>query len=732
MATSAVFLHITDPHLDGGRTKIKRDDLKTVIKGIAHKSRDALIDASLERVAAALAGRQVQLDGVIISGDAGDRSSQEGQTHLLELITKHFSEFGVSSSNIVVVPGNHDVLRGTEPSSEERYRSFNGVWRTAGCVTPWLDGIDTSTTPIDGHYHSEPARSWLVLPINSSNWSQIRTELPESISALWPKLHEIPDLKPEVSAALRNTLDDLVHVDMARISETQLEYARKLLAKATQSAKAHTLKIAVLHHHLHAPGLREELKPFADLTNLSLFRTFLREQKIDVVIHGHKHNSAIFYDYIDDGVGGDPHRTMVISGGSLIGGSDGCPVRLLTFSGLPSTPELSIEEFAIPRGGVETETHRTPPYRLWQKEEALPEGPVLLQSTDIDVLYDRAIKVVNDQGGGGTLILHLDAEDDASGDLPLPRTYEVPGISDDAGRVKWLSELVKWWQEPHSKLALRLPQAHGARMRRFGGKLDQVERIKQLLRTKTTTRAVAVLLDPFVDFESGSKKEEFASFCLVQFSRREIFHGGGASHGQDEKPRVDCIAYYRAQEFRQWWPINMAELRLVQRQISAAIGALPGRITTIAADARYNATAPMQAIVPIIDRWSDHAPETLHILANALALVQPFSDRQREVLSEWLLSLDSQIAATRAWNPDGMPVALEGFQTLRSYLLGSEPKTDRLNRLNDLLERQIELNIAWTISNREESDFRKWAKKTPAILSELRELSAGTLDPSGG
>ena len=584
------------------------------------------------------------------------------------------------------------------------------------------------SNPIENHYLAGTGQDWLVLPFNSSNWSQGKIKLPAKIADIWPTLHDIADVDLETKTAPRATLDGLLHVDMARISETQLEYARKLLSKAASEDKSRPLQIAVLHHHLHAPGVREELKPFADMTNLSLFRAFLREQKIDVVIHGHKHESAISYDYIDDGAGRDPHRALIVSGGSLISGGNGSPVRMLTFRGLPSTPELSVEEFEIPRGGMKTNVRSDPPHRLWQKEEALPEGPVLLQSTDINTLYDRAIKVVSDQGGGRTLILHLDADDDGFGDLPLPRAYEVPGISDETGRIKWLSDLVEWWQEPHSKLSVRLPQAHGARMRRFGGKLDQVERIKQLLRTKTTTRAIAVLLDPFVDFETELRKEEFASFCLVQFSRREVPRESGGSAKQTDKPRLDCIAYYRAQEFRQWWPINMAELRLVQRQISVAIGALPGRITTIATDARFNATAPMQAIVPIIDRWSDHSPETLHILANALTSERSYSTKQRDIVAEWIASLESQVSATKAWNPDGMPVALEGFKTLRSYLLVSEPQTERLEKLCDLLDRQIEFNITWTDSNREQSDFQKWADKSAAVLSELRDISMQLLD----
>lgn len=720
MPTDAVFLHITDPHLDGGEQVIKRDDYKTMINGIGHQSRNALLNASFERVAAVLTERRIQLDGVIVSGDAADRSSEEGQENLFELIKTHFTNFGISASTIVSVPGNHDVLRGTAPGSEERYQSFNQVWRRSGCVTPWLDELDSADSPIDRHSLASPNLEWIVLPFNSSNWSQSEIELPAKVAEIWPTLHDIPDVGPETRAALRETLDGLLHVDMARISGAQLEYVRKLLAKATSEETHRPLRIAVLHHHIHAPGLREELKPFADMTNLSLFRSFLREQKIDVVIHGHKHESAISYDYIDDGSGRDLHRTLVVSGGSLVGGGDGGPVRLLTFRGMTSTPELSIDEFALPREGMKTDIRSAPSHPLWQKEEALPDGPILLQSTDIDVLYERAIKVVSDKKGGGMLILHLDAEDTDQGSLPLPRSYEIPGIADESARKKWLKELVEWWQEPHSKLALRLPQAHGARMRRFGGKLDQVERIKQLLMTKTTTRAVAVLLDPFVDFEQGMKKEEFASFCLVQFTRRDIFPNGVAS---PDKPRLDCIAYYRAQEFRQWWPINMAELRLVQRQISSAIGALPGRITTIAADARYNATAPMQAIVPIIDRWSDHAPETLHILANALAKGQPYSNKQQAIINEWILSLDNQVLATENWNPDGMPVALEGFKTLHDYLLASELPSDRIVEFCNLLERQIELNQGWTESKRDAHVFQGWAAKTAQNLTKLRELS---------
>jgi 3',5'-cyclic AMP phosphodiesterase CpdA len=728
MTKIATFLHVTDAHLDGGTQVIKRDDHKATISGIDHLTRDQLLNSTFERVAEVLTARKTRLTGVIFSGDGADKSKLAGHKHLYDLLLEHFASFGISAANIIAVPGNHDVLRGSDPGSIERYEGFNSIWRETGCVTPWLDGIDKVAKPTAGHILTDHECGLLVLPINSSNWSQTKLGLDATVAAAWPKLHEVPGLSIDAKKTLRKGLDDLLHIDMARVSEDQLEYARKMLAASARSHGPHQLRIAVLHHHLHSPGLREEVKAFADLTNLSLVRTFVREQKIDVVIHGHKHESAVQYDYIDDGDGGDLHRALVISGGSLVGGDGGSPVRLLTFQGMPATAEVAIEEFGVPRGGVGTEIKSTKVRRLWRTEESLPGGPVVLQGTSIDLLYVRAIKVVGDGHGGGALVVHLDAEDTDQGLLPLPESYEVPGIKDEAGRQKWLGELVRWWQEPYSKLAVRLPQAHGARMRRFGGKLDQIERIKRLLKTKTTTRAIAVLLDPFVDFEAGSEKEEFASFCLVQFTRREPSHNGTRLAGDAAKPRLDCIAYYRAQEFRQWWPINMAELRHVQRQISAAIGAVPGRITTVAADARYITTAPTQAIVPIIDRWSDHSPETLHVLANALTSETPYTDRQQEIVDEWLLSLDNQISATGAWNPDGMPVALEGLETLRSYLLGSEPKTSKVRVLCELLERQIALNRGWSRSKREEADFENWAPGTKTNLRDLQRLSARALD----
>lgn len=152
----------------------------------------------------------------------------------------------------------------------------------------------------------------------------------------------------------------------------------------------------------------------------------------------------------------------------------------------------------------------------------------------------------------------------------------------------------------------------------------------------------------------GGTSEEFASFCLVEFRRRDA-GGGGQS--------VDVIAFYRAQEFARWWPINIAELRLLQREIGAALGFKPGRITTIA-DARTIGRSPTQVAMPIIDRWLDQAPERLHLLTDALVHRSVRGEKQRRAVAEWRGALVELRKATNEFNGDGVPVAIEGFELL--------------------------------------------------------------------
>jgi hypothetical protein len=273
---------------------------------------------------------------------------------------------------------------------------------------------------------------------------------------------------------------------------------------------------------------------------------------------------------------------------------------------------------------------------------------------------------------------------------------------------------VEWWQRDRSQLEPRIPYLHGARLRRYGGKIDQIKRIIALLGAKPSTRAVAVLIDPFRDFTPTGAEEEFASFCLVEFRRRDV---------EGVRTAVDAIAFYRAQEFERWWPINIAELRFLQREICKELGFRSGRITTVAADARTASRSPTQVSMPIIDRWLDQAPERLHLLADALVHRTVGGQPQAGSVQEWRRSLSELRAATQEFNPDGIPVAIEGLLILAAYIEATAPATDdELSRLARNLRDLAYVNRTFTHSP-DLASFNRWSPVAQGLLSRLEWMT---------
>ena len=275
MPVSATFLHVTDTHLAAAGTAFDRDDHKISIPGIAQDSRESVLDLLFSRLAERLAREGRSLDAVIFSGDAQDRGRLGGHQLLLDLLLRHFARLGVTPGNIVATPGNHDVPRGSAPGSADRYAAFNEVWRKAGCVVPWLDGVDGPSGGGVPHQLVSRDRFWAIYPVNTSNWSHATMTLPEPLASAWsglPALMAAGDAKKEET--FRRQLDGLARYDMARVSGQQLEVLRAIIDATPQPTSGRQLRIAVLHHHLRAPNLREELKPFADVSNLEQVRGF--------------------------------------------------------------------------------------------------------------------------------------------------------------------------------------------------------------------------------------------------------------------------------------------------------------------------------------------------------------------------------------------------------------------------------------------------------------------------
>ena len=482
MDSAPVFLHVTDTHLrDNSTYDPNRSDLKVHLQGMSETSRESLFSSTLKALAEKLKAEGIALDGVIFSGDGNLGADTSGMLVLKTMLLDHLSGVGVCAENIVAVPGNHDVKKNTFPGSKERYENFVNTWRAGGikAKTPFLFDIDEDD---EGQDFSENilrsnAGHWAVLPMNSSNWSHSkRDDMSSEFIEKMDKL--IGRAARKDRKALTESFNKLFEYDAAFISGEQLDKARDILQRTDPE---NSFRIVVLHHHLLPVNRRVEAKPYGDLIDLGAFRQFIRENKIRVIIHGHKHSTAAFYDHIydDRNNAGQPHRVLILSGGTFGDGTgNDDPFRLIEFENLQFAPKCKITPVPLvqPGGGLSLADPLA--FSLWETERC-ETTPILVQGSDINTVYNRACQVAkNEVATRPMLICKLDIDGKEGVDL-FPDDYP----EDDHVNCKaWFESIVRWWQLPHSRIEKRIPYIHGARLNRYGGNIDQLSRIARLLK----------------------------------------------------------------------------------------------------------------------------------------------------------------------------------------------------------------------------------------------------------
>jgi 3',5'-cyclic AMP phosphodiesterase CpdA len=436
MKKRVTFLHMTDAHLSAVGVPFHRDDLGINVPGISDGTREASMELLLSRLAERLKKDNQNRDGILFSGDAQDRNAPGGHERMIDLLLSHLGPLGITPNRIVSVPGNHDVPKGSPPGSVERYRDFVSVWRNGGCVVPWLDGLD-SLPPVNS---GEPYRlvaddkSWAVYPINTSNWSHVTSMPPKPLGELWDEIPErVANGDSDLADKLRSQLEDLIRYDMARLSEHQLEALRAIVASTPQPTHGRQIRVALMHHHLRPPSLREELRPFADISNVEQVRAFLSGSNIGVLVHGHKHEQATYFDHIYDPDGRDMHRVLVVSGATFGPGSEAEAARLITITGMPHTPEVTIEPIPLPRPGAESGSSAPTKRRLWVTDVRAgdtvvlaPGAPVVVEGRDLDEVYARACAIAKTDAHKGTLAVHVDVNDDGAGCFHFQRPIQRP------------------------------------------------------------------------------------------------------------------------------------------------------------------------------------------------------------------------------------------------------------------------------------------------------------------
>lgn len=225
---------------------------------------------------------------------------------------------------------------------------------------------------------------------------------------------------------------------------------------------------------------------------------------------------------------------------------------------------------------------------------------------------------------------------------------------------------------------------------------------------------------------------QFPSFCLVQFKIQK---------NEGKPPSLDCTAYFRKQEVRYWWLVNLAELAKLQREICDALGQRtnapdvkgirPGGITTIAARAHAGDSAP-KVQIPLIDRSYSLERERLFGMVNSL--VWDSMPSREDYAGEWL-QMFFELHPPEKPDPDGVAVAQVGIEYLKDeidkHLKASSASDASLRELHRALEQLLNANRDFALAQRKQEAtserYKSWRGTVKPLIEHVIGLSYGRI-----
>lgn len=664
-------LHLSDLHLAGVEAdgEVIGDYKVDAVRFVDRQRRTSVIGHTLEQLGSALSAAQIDLDAVVITGDVTARGSQDG-FDLLPSILARLGDSLPDADRVLVVPGNHDVVRGIRPSSADRYARFITL-RENGYRTAYLDGVDADGS---GTLRSDELldpcitaadQSFVIVGINSCDMCGVDLDTEPGVLRWMTQIEELAaqtDSSGNAVKALYEAWVERGRIDVARVSEVQRMLCNVLAVrertKVIDSGRPAPVMIAAFHHQLRPVSSEEEFTSFEGISNLGEVREWLAGNRFDLLLHGHKHADRVAADIFvpfADGNRGASHRLMVISAPTIGHGQPASnPVaRLLTIDAeLPRASDLVLRLVPSRAAGTPLTLNSMPLERYTiGTDDGSRVG--VLEADTADQVYDRILGAL-DKLHDLPLPLICRFRDGASA-LKIPRNYPDVGSmtqslngSDRLDRLQdWFDQTIAWWGSPRRGAVGAFN--HGERIRpRRGVDPSQFDAaIDSLVAKTTTSRALMLLIDPLTNFSAESNP--FPAFALVQ-----MFEHDGA---------LTMIGYFRKQEMPHWWPINAAELATLQREAIAALASrgfdlTAGAISTVTALPVTGSSAP-SVVIPDVDRRLETPAVLLELVVPLYyggASQQEMAQRWHRVLDDWRPK--DQIAA------DSDPVPVQGFSYL--------------------------------------------------------------------
>ena len=706
----SLLLHLSDLHLANAPAEDTVGDYKIdAVKEADRVTRIGLLRNTLKALPAWLTENNLSLDGVIVTGDVTTRGASKGFQGLPGLL----GALGTAlpdPQHIVVVPGNHDVIWGTEPGSEERYRAYVEGIRSLGYITPLLDGIDyNGDDPSAGADPLLIGSDFVVAAVNSADMCGVTEPFQGSAAEEFQQMI----VAGRISKELHTQIQRVRTYDMPRISHRQMG----ALAGMIDQVPAEFVKIVALHHHLAPVREEEEVKPFEAIVNLGAFNAFLGEAGIDVVLHGHKHFAK---EQVLALTGADAERRFaVLASCGTIGGTVGTGnevAKLIKIdSSLPTLRRVKILTIPAVSAGTKLRRKIVSIYEqpTWRATGLTPI--TIVSGATVTNVHEKLLELAMHAGRMPRRDVICVVDQGATATEP-PMTYPWPA-HDTTTLPAWFDDIVGWWQDPQRAAGKAF--THGQRLRDWSGDqtYDQLNAIADILASDTgTSRGIAVLVNPEVD-KINDKAIEFPSFSLLH-----LWISDGALH---------CSAFFRKQEMTFWWPVNAAELARIQAETLQRLrlsqeDLIAGAIRTYTSEAVFSDRLP-KVNVPRIDRqfWQD--PAALSVLAVAVA--DGSMPGRRSDINTLLSLMNDWVPEAETPPTDGAAVPVRGLGAIAEMLIALAERYPRspARDVSELLRDMDEANKAYLNDLNSGDPFRtyaEWRRRQQAKLKRFHELLA--------
>ena len=276
--------------------------------GDQHAFPDSNLFEALVRSVLAEVCKGGPVDIVIVTGDVCSKGLSDEFRQAERFMRMVATELALDLDRVVVVPGNHDVLR-----DKERSRTFTEAERNRR-LQSFVDWINTFYAG-----HSSPRDVWRRYPkvysesLGKLDWDPARHSREDLFCVA-----TFDDLGLTVVGMNSVVVDERCYDD-GRIGSSQLLAVESALGALGPTRESY-LRICAFHHNVFGvPSITDEGLSRRILADSPLVLKRLMRQRVRLVLHGHSHYCAYWQ-----------HRHCLLDGGV----EDGCPVHVFASASL--------------------------------------------------------------------------------------------------------------------------------------------------------------------------------------------------------------------------------------------------------------------------------------------------------------------------------------------------------------------------------------------------------------